>query len=276
MIALHHSPGPPLSEFVELLWLYEGYALEHTLERLMPTGTVELVINLDADSNRIYDRWNTSRFESYRGPLVCGPHSEFFVIDNAQQSSIMGVHFKPGGAFPFLGLPAGELRNTHVALDTLWGSAADDLRTALLEADTPSEKFAVLERRLLAFARNRLDRHPAVAFALDAFQSVPQMRTVAEVNAQIGLSHRRFIEVFKDEVGMTPKLYCRVRRFQEALSRIHAGEAVEWTEIALHCGYFDQAHFIHDFREFSGFNPSTYLTLRGEHLNHVALPGSYE
>ncbi len=85
------------------------------------------------------------------------------------------------------------------------------------------------------------------------------------------LSPKRFIQVFSEEVGLTPKLFCRVRRFQEVLRLIEKGQHIEWAEIALTCGYFDQAHCIHDFRAFSGLNPTTYLTHRGEHRNHVPL-----
>ena len=88
---------------------------------------------------------------------------------------------------------------------------------------------------------------------------------------EIGLSPRRFIEVFKDEVGLRPKVFCRVRRFQRVLASIHRQESVEWADVAVACGYYDQAHFIHDFRAFSGINPTAYLERRGRHRNHVAM-----
>src|SRR5262245_7171154 len=94
-------PPPPLSDFVALLWLYEGYAPPHTKERLLPSGTVELVIDLSEDT-------------SGEGALVCGAHSRFFEIDTSAETNVIGVHFKPGGAFPFFDPPAGELHNQHV------------------------------------------------------------------------------------------------------------------------------------------------------------------
>jgi AraC-like DNA-binding protein len=271
MTLLTYTPRPPLSEFVELLWLAEGDAPPHAKERVLPTGTTELVIDLRDEMVRMYDRKNTDQLQSIRGPLICGPHSEFFVIDTAAQAAIMGVHFKPGGAFPFLHLPAGELHNVHVSLDTLWGPKAGQLRERLLEAKSPAARFRVLEQSLVAQADRPLVRHPAVAFALKAFQSATPTRTVADVIEQIGLSPRRLIQVFRDEVGLTPKLFCRIQRFQEVLRRLGREQPVEWANVALACGYFDQAHFIRDFRAFSGLNPTAYLTQRGEHLNHVPL-----
>ncbi len=273
MLYQTYIPPPPLSAFVSLIWLHEGYTTAHTKERLLPDGSVELVINLRDDRLLIYDRQHHEQFQSFPGSLICGPHSEFFVIDTASQQAVMGVHFKPGGAFPFLNLPADQLRDVHLSLDTLWGTAAVELRERLLEAPTPQARFDLLEQALLRQATRPLTRHPAVTFALQEFRNIAYPRTVADVTAQIGLSSRHFIQLFSQEVGLTPKLFWRVRRFQAVLRCLEKGQSVAWTDIAARCGYFDQAHFIHDFQAFSGLNPTAYLTQRSEHTNHVPLPG---
>jgi len=254
-----------------MFWLYEGQHQQHARERRLPDGSMELVINLREGSLHVYDQQHHDQLQSFRGGLISGAHSKFIVIDTTCLASIIGVHFKPGGAFPFLTLPAGELHDEIVSLETLWGATARGLRDQLLEASTPEARFRILERFLLSCAAQPLARHPAVAFALKEFQRVPHLRTIADVTEHIGLSSKRFIQVFSEEVGLTPKLFCRVRRFQEVLRRIGRRQQVEWMEIALTCGYFDQAHCIHDFRAFSGLNPTAYLTHRGEHRNHVPL-----
>lgn len=271
MRSFHYFPPPPLADFVALFWVYEGYQQPHEKERLLPDGSMELVINLRENRTRVYDRRDIEKIETLAGSLIVGAHSEFFVIDTAEQNTVIGVHFKPGGAFPFFDPPATELRNSLLSLDALWGAQAGELRERLLEAGTPQAMFHVLEEVLLAKAAQRLERHPAVAFALREFHGVPHTRTIAEVTGQIGLSPKRFIQVFGDEVGLTPKLFCRVRRFQKVLRLIGKGARVDWAGVATDCGYFDQAHFIHDFRAFSGLNPSTYLAQRTEHLNHVPI-----
>jgi AraC-like DNA-binding protein len=271
MLVRFRFPGPPLSQFVNRIWLYEGYTQPHGKERLLPDGSMGLVINLAQDEVRIYDRQNHERFERFRGAVICGAQSEFFVIDTASQAAVIGVSFKPGGAFPFLGMPSTEFKDRHVCPGDVWGLEAGHLREHVLEAATPEGKFDVLERFLLAKAHGKLRRHPAVNYALREFSGVPHTRTIAEVTDQIGLSARRFIEVFSNEVGLTPKLFCRVRRFQQALNLSRVGFSVEWADVAASCGYFDQAHFIRDFRGFSGINPMAYLGRRTEHLNHVPI-----
>ena len=269
----HHVPGPPLGSFVQLLWLYRSYEPAHQQqkERLMPDGSVALVINLRDDEVRTYDRIHIEKCRTMPGAVVCGVHTENFVIDTAEQADVVGVQFRPGGAFPFLGVPPSETHNLHVPLEDLWGSFARELRERLLGARTEAETFEILERALLARARSGFDKHPAVAFALKEFQAAPQGTTIRGVTERIGLSARRFADVFAKEVGLTPKLFCRVRRFQRVLRVIRGGREIDWAEIALSCGYYDQAHFNHDFKAFSGINPSTYLAACTPHLSHVPI-----
>ncbi len=111
-------------------------------------------------------------------------------------------------------------------LDALWGAAAADLRERLLAASAVEQRFRVMEEVLLARLRWPVERHPAVRFALGHLNGGPQMKSIGEITERPGLSPRRFIELFRREVGLTPKLYCRVRRFQQALRLIAAGR---WT-----------------------------------------------
>jgi AraC-like DNA-binding protein len=260
VIRAFRIPHDVLGEFIELLWLYDGYVVPHAQERLLPMATTEFVVDL-RDEGR-----------GATAAIVAGPHSEYSVIDTSAEVSVVGVHFKPGGAFPFFGVPAGELHNLDVSLDTLWGARAMQLREQILAAPTPDAKFDVLERTLLQTARTFV-RHRAVTFALRELSAVSTARTIAEVTEAVGMSQRRFIDRFRNEVGMAPKLFARVQRFQEVVRAVHKLREVDWADVAAACGYFDQAHFIHDFKAFSGFTPSTYFALKSEHQNHVPLPG---
>src|SRR5579859_4037815 len=100
-----YIPQPPLAAFVDLFWLYEGANPQYAKERRLPDGTIQLIINLREDTIRVYDRQHHERFQSFRGSVISGAHSQFSIIDTACQESIMGLQFKAGGAFPFLTLP---------------------------------------------------------------------------------------------------------------------------------------------------------------------------
>jgi AraC-like DNA-binding protein len=180
----------------------------------------------------------------------------------------MGVDFRPGGAYPFVGPPAGELADAHLPLDTVWGiRAVDELRERLMRAQAPAERVQILEAALLAQLTRPLHHHPAVTLALRAFAAAPRGPIIAHVVDQLSLSHARFIAVFRDEVGMTPKQFCRVRRFRRVVQRTRNEEQPNWAQLALACGYCDQAHLARDFQLFAGVSPTVFLRDR-----HPSLP----
>jgi AraC-like DNA-binding protein len=271
---LHVKPASPLSRFVELLWYYEHAPRVHQKERLMPDGCISLIINLEEDETRLYDADDVNKMRKLSGCSVSGPHTKSFVIDTDEQTCVIGVSFRPAGAIPFLKLPSDELHNQHVELEDLWGRLARELRERALAASNAATKLRVVELALLEHAAGMLEGQPVVEFAVKNFLARPATSRITEVGDKTGLSSRRFIELFKQHVGMTPKLFCRVRRFQAVLKRITSGRPVNWTDTALDCGYFDQAHFIHDFRAFSGINPSKYLANHKDfprHHNHLPI-----
>jgi AraC-like DNA-binding protein len=265
-----YTPRPPLSHFVVFLWYYEGDEMPHAKERILPDGRMELLINLREDRLQVYDGEHPDRFERLPGAILSGVYTRSFVIDTTCQEKIMGVNFRPGGAFPFFKLPANELQNIHVSLDELWSSVAGELRERLLAAVTIEERFHLLESYLSAQVARIPALHPAVVFALRQFQR-PYPITVAAVIEQTGFCARRFIQLFSEEVGMTPKVFCRIQRFHHAIKRLHQGCYDELSALAADCGYYDQAHFTHDFKAFSGINPTEYLISRSAFARHVPL-----
>ncbi|MET3508543.1 AraC-like DNA-binding protein [Halalkalibacter oceani] len=240
-------------------------------ERTLPDGSVDLIIDLNAEKVHMATALNeTLRLNNV---FVCGPHSSHFVIYNSLETRVIGVHFKPGGAYPFLGYPLDQLHNAIQSMDAIWGHLAKNLREDLLELPTVEQMFHVLTDRLLQLAVKPLDIHPAVQFAIEHLgKNSTRTDHVRHVVDQIGISHRRFIELFKRETGYTPKRYSRIRRFQEVLRKMNERQTmIDWTDIAFNCGYYDQSHFIKDFCSFSGLNPTDYETIPGRHYNHVQL-----
>jgi AraC-like DNA-binding protein len=143
------------------------------------------------------------------------------------------------------------------------------MRDRLLEPTTAAEKFRCLEEWLLKRLAKPLERHPAVDYAMGVFVSHRSALPVSTVAERTGYSQRRLIQLFSEQVGLTPKLFSRIGRFQRVIRDVADCTEIDWAGIALSCGYFDQAHFIHEFQEFCGLTPSAYLQYRTEHLNHV-------
>jgi AraC-like DNA-binding protein len=271
MQARKYVPGAPLSQFVHCLWFWEGAPRTHAMERLLPNGEFSIIFNLLDEPIRIYDIDNLNRFRSYGTAALSGARSNCFAIETSQQERVIGIQFKAGGAFPFLGMPASEVEDASVDLNDIWPGHVVEIQERLLSAPSVDCMLATLERCLLDRLARPLELHPAVAYAVQQFQRAAEGSKVSEVCGRIGLSSRRLIELFRREVGLTPKVFSRVRRFQHVLETVRLGKRVDWPRVALDCGYYDQAHFIHEFQAFSGLTPSEYVAAATPNINHVRL-----
>jgi Domain of unknown function (DUF6597) len=148
MIFLRHVPGPPLGEWVDHLWYFEDLQAAHRMENVVPDGTFELIIDLRDDPRKLFARDGTSGHQAFRRGWMSGVHSKYIVIDVLPGASMIGAHFKPGGAAPFLGFPSDELADRVVELEELWGMEGARWREALLKARDGKARLQVLERLL--------------------------------------------------------------------------------------------------------------------------------
>ena len=279
MLFTQRRPAPPLDRWIDSIWLCRSDPGPRTLERVLPSGGSQLILNLAEDETRLYrDTGNGLICERSPGSVLTGMSTRFHVIDTDEQAYVAGVVFGAGGTVPFFASPAHELSDTDVPLECLWGrSHANRVRDQLLSAACPEAALDALEATLRQAWREKA-AHPAVQYALSGFRSRPSVARIREVTDAIALSPKRFIECFKADVGVTPKRYCRILRFQRVVTRAHNGgqTPTNWVELALDCGYFDQPHLIHEFREFSGLTPTAYEAHRTTFQNHVTFLQSPE
>jgi AraC-like DNA-binding protein len=266
---VRRRPPAALAPFVEAIWHFSG-SFAHARERVLPTGSFQLLVNLHEDELRSYHGDGLGELRATAGAALGGAFDAHFAIDTAEQRNIAGVAFRPGGTWPFFREPASETGGQHLALELLWGGAGARVRERLCDAHVrggPEAVITALGAILLERAVRPLDRVPLVRFAVDALADRP----VSAVTASIGLSPRRFIARFHHLVGLTPKRWVRVRRFQQVVRAVADGRPVRWAALAAACGYFDQSHLIHDFRAFSGVCPTAYRPRTPGDGNHIVL-----
>lgn len=273
MNLVRHVPPSRLRECVEIFWLRDNSQPAHheNREAILPDGRPHLVINLSEDAVRVFPQVMNAACDTLDGAVFCGAHcSPYAILPTA--SLVMGVHFRAGGAYPFFPIPQDELRDLRIPLVELYGSAAGALRERLIAARSPSARFAILEDFLLARMRKPPGLHRAVGHALRSFGRA-EHASVNDLLRETGLSRRYFSRVFNEQVGLTPKLFQRVQRFQRVTDACATRSELDWTATALDAGYYDQAHFIHDSRAFSSVAPSEFLAARVKQRNHLPIAG---
>ncbi len=268
VIFLEHRPEARLLPWVRMLW-YVRAPEAVGRERVLPNGDVQMVINL-AGEHCAGCAEGAAVFKQAPALLV-GTQRCYSVIDSTDLKEMVGVVFRPGGIRRFVAEPADEFRFAETALEDVWGRGAVQLRERLMEASDVAEKFAVLERELAA--RLRVEEvHPGFLLAMRELREASQRGasvSVSEISRATGYSARRLGQLFGEEIGVGPKMFARILRFQRAVKRLHRGSEMRWDTLALECGYGDQSHFANDFREFSGVNPTTYVRTVGRWGNHI-------
>lgn len=214
-----YIPKPPLSYFITSFWICRRRA-EPSLELALPTGTVELVINLGQSRLRVFGQNARGGDSGFESGVVCGPHSEAFVIDSAADEEIIAVNFKPGGVAPFLDMPSDHLQNCRVSIDVVWGRRGQQLREELVHAGSDHDRFQILESFLLRQAPRPLFLDPRVTHSLKLLQSGADSLSIVRLSDQVGVSQRRLIELFRTTTGLSPKQYMRIRRLQKVIVSI--------------------------------------------------------
>lgn len=261
-------PQAPLGRLIETIWDWEGAFQPHRLERVLPVANAGLIINLAEDQTRVYDeQYRCTRFS---GSTLDGPRTRSNIIDNEEQVAVMGVVFRPGGAAMFFRERMDRLANDSVDLQDLVGDSVALIRERLLEADGPRSRLALLmrwlEKRAAPAAPN-----PPIGHALAVLDSDPRIGALTAAARSLGWSPRQLGERFRQQVGVTPKRYLRLRRFHRVVAMTENRDRIDWAGLSLDCGYHDQAHMSHEFREFAGLSPVAFSRQRGAFNGHIAL-----
>jgi AraC-like DNA-binding protein len=268
-----HKPPFPLSRFVEYIWRTENSGLPPSRQRVYPNGAMALVIHLRKPTASYYFDDKTLRV---RVPLLAGPYSISFHMDPSESTEVIGILFRPGAGRMFFAVAAHEVQNNDVALHDIYPGEAERLLNELCFARGEDAQLLVVERYLLRKLKAAIPIHPAVRYAIDQLSIPDALLRVRKIQLETGFSHTHFIQLFREQVGLTPKLFGRVRRFHTLMARVEKGLPMNWAEFAADCGYFDQAHLIHDFREFAGVTPLEFsrAVSKSDHAALAAAGGS--
>ena len=264
------TPQPPLDDLMHDIYYLAG---EPPYRRLtLPAAPAPLlIVNLGAPF-QIRAGKHIQPVEYADGCVVSTP-TRAWEFGYPIPTLSVGVHFKPWGLAPFLPMGAAELRDRPATIEEVWGRPAiAELRKQLAAAREPHHLLRVLEEGLMRQVRDTpgldLVRHVSRAIAASG-GTVP----IGELIAAGGVSSTYLARSFKQVIGVTPKRLARAHRFSTTVLSIDPARPIDWADLAAGAGYFDQAHFGREFREFTGFTPTRYVEVRRrflrEHPGHA-------
>jgi AraC-like DNA-binding protein len=260
MTYISSIPSPPLNAYIDDLYYLDGPAA-YPRQKVLPIASANLMINL-GDAFKVYAPDQARPFTTCTDSWWVGVWNTYHSVDWPPNVRLFGVHFKPGGAYPLVGLPLSEMNRQVVPLSALWGRGASEMRERLHAAPTIQAGFALLEQLLLARLCEAPYRLGVVHHAITEIDHHHGAVSIRALSDQIGISQNYLGALFKQFVGVPPKEVARLYRFSHALRLIDAAQCVDLTWIAHQSQFYDQSHFNKDFVAFTGLNPSEYVQLR--------------
>lgn len=258
---LARVPAPPLDRYVDDIYCLTGVP-RHRRMSVPPMPSAHLFINLGGPAH-LWDSDSSVPPAVFADGWFMGVWTRRFVFEYGTPVRLVGVHFKPWGMSPFIDVPATEMRDRWVPVDAVWQRSLDRIRNQFGDIATATETLRALEEELrsrLAEAPSRgldLVQHTAECLAT-SHGAVP----VGALTDAAGVSGTHLATLFKSHVGVTPKRVGRIYRFARLILSVDARRPIDWSELAATAGYFDQAHFSREFKDFTGHTPTDYLALR--------------
>jgi AraC-like DNA-binding protein len=256
-------PRPPLDGLIDDLYYLEG---EPPYSRLvLPAAPAPLlIVNLGAPF--LIRAGTADEATEYADGCMVTTPTRAWEFGYPRPTRSVGVHLKPWGLAPFLPMPAAELCDRPVTIEHAWGRpAATELRNRLATADAPDRMLTVLEEEL-ARRQRETDGLDLVRRASGVIAASGGTVAIGDLGLAAGVSSTYLAKRFREIIGVTPKRLARSYRFAATVLSIDPAEPVNWGDLAAGAGYFDQAHFAHEFRKFTGLTPTRYIEVRQQFL----------
>lgn len=244
------APPPELSSRIEAFWFREGGGTTDS-HRVLPDGCIDILF---VDRHAADQRRHSL--------MAIGPMTRFVDVRREPGDRYVGVRFRPGAAPAVLGVSAHEIVDASPALEELWGSRARSLLDRLAEGESAHERVEILRGALADPGTRGPGIDPRVANAVQLMRSSSAEIRIKNLSMAVGVSPRQLRRLFLESVGLSPKRLHRILRLQSVLAAARKSPQRvprDWSAISLDAGYYDQAHFVNDFRSWAGLSPTRYL-----------------
>lgn len=253
-----HNPASPINKYIESIFHYKDFVPEHSIERVVPTGHIFIIFELDDITRNTFNNETLEPNRSFTKVWISGIHKHYISISAHENSEMFVIQFKPYGAYPFFHFPMKDLTEKILPGQEVLGDELLDVRSRVYKQSSSRDKFEVAEQWLT----KRFD--PTETPPEELLEIIEELQEKSateypEITDSYPHTQKHLIDQFKKYVGLTPKYFQRILRFNEILEKIRNNENIAWSEVAYQCQFSDQSHFIKEFKHFSGFNPEEFI-----------------
>lgn len=251
------KPSATLSPYIDCFWTHEGVLPENQTYRCVPSGNTDLIVGATDGEEWLQQGENWERIPRV---FFTGMWTAPAVIKSTRRIGWFGIRFKPEIFVQLFRQPLREMENVTIDARAIMGKRVETLIGQIAEKQDIQSRMAAVEAFLGGELSRRLPEDTYFTQAIRLIRTHGGQVSTEALSKEVFVSERQLQRVFREYFGVTPKTYGRLMRFNRAAALLKNARTINWSDISYTCGYADQAHFIRDFREFSGARPSTLVT----------------
>jgi len=256
MIYREYPIAKPLRPYVKVIWSLEGERSWATPMRILPDSCVEIVFHF---AQPYQTTFSSKLTEVQPRSFVVAQMKSFIEIAPMGNIGMACVRLSAQGAYHFFDLPMREISNRVIDLNFVWKELVEEIEDKVAECKDTESRIDIIQQYLLLQLSRNGKTDTTMRYCLDRIYATEGRISIEDLSTQTGLSSRHLVRKFNDRIGMSPKEFTRIIKFISALRYMQQNNSLYLTDAAYDCGYYDQAHFIRDFKEYSGLTPTEYL-----------------
>jgi AraC-like DNA-binding protein len=250
-----YKPAEALRPFISFYWILEldSSLMPSAKQRIIPNGCVELIFHFGDRLNTLFPN---QKPELQPQSLISGQSTRFYDVEQSGKTGMLSILFKPHGARMFFDLPISEITNQNVDLTLLGHQIAPELTEKIALAGDHKTRISIIEDYLISkLTDQHLYNSRRLARTIEIINRHKGLVSVGEIASIACLSHKQYDRIFYDFVGLHPKEFLKIVRLQYVFHHHKYNQNETLTELAYACGYYDQAHFVNDFKSLTGLTP---------------------
>lgn len=248
------EPSSELKDFIDCYWVVESDNSAPIKQKIIPDGFPELIFHYgDPYRININKEWQLQS----KG-LVAGQIKKHFYLENTGRSGVFGIKLKPAALNHLFGLTMNELADKVIGIEELNQSDLYQLNFAIISCSTYQEMLVVAEKELKTISKSIRTKDETIDDIVESISNTNGTVTISEIQKKFFITERQLQRKFQKYIGLSPKFYSRIIRFNHIFQLLKE-KRLSWLEITHLSGYFDQSHFIRDFKAFTGEEPSNYF-----------------
>jgi len=246
-------PHPCLDHLIDYYWIEKKGSYK---TKVLPDGSLSIIFNIGGEIGITDTDGNENM---YSADLIIGTQKKYFILEMKEDANVVGVKFKQGEAYHFLKKPMLQFTDKIVKLNDIFNTDTNSLCEVLVKAQNEDEIRKILNYFFFINVESLICDSKIVDSVIQKVNVSKSALLIKDLCESENISNKHLISLFNKKVDISPKLLYRINKFKKVIELLQDNTNINWSQIAYECHYYDQAHLINEFKNFSGVSPNEYL-----------------